>query len=294
MRQETAVHGRGRLGPANFRNIGAVLIVLACLHPIAVQAASRLGGGFRAGLYFSQDRPLTNKQQTALLADLRRLTGFRGIESDEEGFLMLGDRTRVVGGSPTARALISAVVDGRDSFSIESHQKSPELAFARIRAKLDYVNTRTDPGLTRRFWSVEIDFHDYQELRGQADAIKAFDPALNLLHELAHPVMHLRDSDGGADSLGDCERYINQIRRELGLAERQSYAPATERVATPYGTGQRIVGELIFVRTDPGNRTRKFRLTFDVANVCAVNLGKPDSRAIREIAQAGARPGAGR
>ncbi len=274
-----------RVCPANIRRFVAALISLACLHPLAVQATSVPESGFRAGLCFSQTRPLTTKQQTALLKDLRRWTGFAEIQSDDDGFFVLGNRAHILGGSATARILMSAVVDGSDSYTVESHHRSPEVAFARIQSRLDYVNPKTAPGLTRHCWTVEIDFHDYQELRGQAEAISAFDPALNLLHELAHAVLHLRDSSGAADSLGDCERYINQIRRELGLPERQSYEPVKEQAMTPYGTGQRILGELTFVRIDPGKRIKKLRLRFDVENVFAACLVERPSGGIRVLAR---------
>ncbi len=278
---------------ADVRALVAALIFLACLNPFPVRAASR-PGGFRPGLCFSQTRPPTTKQQLALLKDLRQWTGFVEIESDDEGFFVLGNRAHILGGSATARDLISTVVDGPDLYTIESHQRSSDLAFARIRARLDYVNSKNVPGLIRHLWSVEIDFQDYTELRGQAEAIRAFGPALNLLHELAHAAMHLRDSTSDRDSLGDCERYINQIRRELGLAERESYEPINTQAVTPFGTGQRILGELSFVRIDPGKRIKKFRLTFDVQNVFAASLVKTRSADIPGLARDGFRAIPGR
>jgi len=273
------------LGPARTGGIMAALIAL-CLHPLPVLRATDLSGSFRPGLSFSQTRPLTPKQQAALLEGLRQRTGFSEIRCDGGGFLVLGNRARIRGGSVTARTLVSAVVDGRDSYTIESYQRSPEVAFARIQGQLDYVNVRVAPRLTRHSWSVAIDFHDYGELRGQAEAIRAFDPALTLLHELAHAVMNLRDSAGETDSLGDCERYINQIRRELGLPERQSYESVNTQTVTPYGAGQRILAELSFVRVDPGNRIRRFRLTFDVENVFAAGMVKRQSAGIGGLARA--------
>ncbi len=258
-----------------FRPFVVLLLLLACLHPLPLEGASGVTESFRAGLSFSQTLPLTTGQQEDLLRDLRRLTGYTEIECDDAGFLVLGNREHMAGGSATARALISAAVDGLDAYIIESHSRSPEVAFARIRAQSDYVDSKTAPRLTRHTWTVEMDFNDYGELRGEADAMTAFDPALTLLHELAHAVRHLRDSISETDPLGDCERHINQIRRELGLPERQNYESVNKQAVTPYGTGQRVLGELTFIRSDPGKGTRKSRLTFDVENVFAASAIKP-------------------
>jgi len=248
------------------RTFMAAFIFLAYLHPLVVRGEA----GFRAGLYFSQTSPLTDEQETAVLEDLRQWTGFVEIQPDENGRIVLGDRTGISGGSATARSLILGAMDGADSYTVEGGYRSPEVAFARIQARSDYVNQKAAPGLTRHCWSIQLDFHDYQELRGQAEAISAFDPGLNLLHELAHAVLRLRDSTSQADPLGDCERFINRIRREMGVPERESYLPVNGLAVTPAGTGQRVVGELTFVRIGPDKRIKKFRLTFDVLNVFAV------------------------
>lgn len=275
--QEAVAVKVNSLWSVHVRACAAALVVLACLHSLPAQGLSNAEGGFRQGLSFSETRRLTTKQQTGLLKDLRRLTGFAELEADDAGFLVLGNRAHLIGGSSTARALVSAVTDGPDSYVIESHYRSPAVAFARIQARLDYVNLKTAPQL-RQLWSVEIDFYDYKELRGEADAITAFDPALTLLHELAHGVLHLRDSTSEADSLGDCERYINLIRRELGLPERLNYEAMNKQAVTPYGTSQRVLGEIGFARIDPGKGIRKSRLTFDVENVFAASMALAPGR----------------
>ncbi|RPI25332.1 MAG: hypothetical protein EHM61_14660 [Acidobacteria bacterium] len=284
MRETVGIRIRRRC-PGDLGGCLAALVFVAFLNPLPVRGAAALAGSFRSGVCVSQTRPFTPKQETALLMGLRRSSGLADIHFNDEGFLDLGNRLHFVDGSSTARALITAAVDGRDLYVIESHQRSSELAFARIRGSLDYQNLKSAPGLTRRLWNIEIDFYDYTELRGHTEAIRAFDPALNLLHELAHPIMHLRDSTGDGDALGDCERFINQIRRELGLLERESYDPVNRQAVTPYGTGQRILGELSFVRFEPGKRSRKYRLTFDVENVAAASLVEPRSAGVRAVAR---------
>ncbi len=257
------------------------LVFLVGTPALTAQGTAKSTDDFRPGLYFSQTRPLTAKQKAALLQDLKRLTGFMEITTDEHGFLTVGNRAYVVAGSATARGLIEAVVDGDNSYTIESHYQSPAVAFARIRARLDYVNAKVTPRLRQGLWSVEMDFHDYKQLRGEADVITAFDPSLTLLHELAHAALRLRDSTGKADPLGDCERYINVIRRELGLPERQNYESVNTQAVTPYGTAQRVLAEIRFARIDPGKGVKTSRLTFDVGNVYTGGLVTPGPAAVR-------------
>jgi len=257
-----------------------ILCILVCLPPLRAQDAASPPADFRPGLCFSQTRPLSAKQKAALIQDLKRLTGFMEIATDEYGFLTAGNRANLVAGSATARALIEAVVDGGDSYTVESHYQSPAVAFARIRARLDYVDEKVTPRLRQGLWSVEMDFHDYKQLRGEADVITAFDPSLTLLHELAHAVLRLRDSTSKADPLGDCERHINVIRRELGLPERQNYESVNTQAVSPYGTAQRVLGEIRFARIDPGKGVKKSRLTFDVGNVYTGSLVTPGPAAV--------------
>jgi hypothetical protein len=245
----------------------ALMLWVACLPAFRVFGAISVPAGFRSGLCLSKTRPLTIRQQTGLFEQMRQRTGFAELHLDEDGFLALGDRAHISGGSPTARALLLAVVDSRDLFIIESHESEADLAFARVRAKFDYVSLSTIPEHRRTFWSIEIDFDDYGQLRGERDAISAFDPCLCLLHELAHAVFNFRDSVGEDDSLGDCERYINQIRRELRLPERQTYESVSRYAVSPNGAGRRLLGELTFFCFREGNRAKTLRLSFDVEDV---------------------------
>jgi hypothetical protein len=193
---------------------------------------------------------------------------------DEDGFLTLGDRTRIAGGSALARELVIAAVHGRDSFRLESHQQSPSVAFAGIRPTEDYVD---GAGTKHEIWSLKLDFYDFAQLRGGAEALAAFDPAINLLHELGHGVLKLQDSISETDPLGDCERHNNRIRRELGLAERQNYEPRNQLAVTPESTAQCLLGEVVFVRTEVGKRDKKVSLFFNTERVSMVMKARPQS-----------------
>jgi hypothetical protein len=62
---------------------------------------------------------------------------------DESGFLALGDQTRFIGGSETARDLLIATVNGRLAIEMEGHNNSPHIAFARISAGTVYTHFQT-------------------------------------------------------------------------------------------------------------------------------------------------------
>src|SRR5205823_6263716 len=178
---------------------------------------------------------LTAKQLQTMLEGLRSKTGLMEMQFDADGALKLGDRTHIVGGSATARALVCAAVDSLDSFRLENYNQSPTVAFAQIASTEDYVDANE---VKHVVWDLRFDFHDFTELRGGAELIAAFDPAMNLLHELGHGVLRLSDMVSKTDPLGECERHINQIRGELGLPERQQYAPQNKLAVTPGNTAQ--------------------------------------------------------
>src|SRR5262245_45537958 len=88
---------------------------------------------FRAGLRNSPGSQRLSAAQLRLTLDsLRHKTGFLEMRFDEAGFLTLGDRTRYVGGSERARALLVAAVDGQQVFELEAFDHSPEVAFAQL------------------------------------------------------------------------------------------------------------------------------------------------------------------
>jgi hypothetical protein len=221
-----------------------ILCALATLSLAAPTDPSR----YRAGLRNSTERyKLSAKQLNAVLESLRDKTGFLGMRFDEAGFLTLGDRTRMAGGSAAARALLVAAVDGTKSFDLENHDRSRNVAFARLAPAIIYESRVT--GARIEALPLELDFFDFAQLRGEKEVIAAFDLGLAVLHELAHGVLHLRDTEAETGGLGECEDYINRIRRELGLPERQHYIARAQRVSLrPNGPTVDLV-ELTFARS---------------------------------------------
>jgi hypothetical protein len=246
------------------------LLALVCtLAPLAYAQTDKWR--FRAGLRNSSgSQRLSAMQLQSVLDSLRHKTGFPGMRFDEEGFLTLGDRTRIGGGSATARELLIAAVEGDKAFELESHDHSPAIAFARMGGGPVYNNFTTNARITVE--SLQLDFADFAQLHGSREALAAFDLGFALLHELAHGVYRLRDAkDPGR--LGECERHINRMRRELGLPERQQYSARARKLAPSESTIRIELAELLFVCVSqtPGRAGTKryFYLKWDAKRVAS-------------------------
>jgi len=210
---------------------------------------------------------VAGKHLVRLVEGLRSKTGWQELGFDGEGFLQLGDRSRVHGGSKTARELILAAMTSHDSFELRASNRDGSVAFAQIQP----IQVRLDAeGRRSEIWVISIDFADFAELRGGPETLAAFDPAMNLLHELAHAVLGLRDNYDETDSLGDCERFTNRIRFELGLPERLQYRAQNSRTVLPGSTATVVQAELTFVqvmRSLNEIKERRRPLLFSVENV---------------------------
>jgi hypothetical protein len=186
---------------------------------------------YRAGVRNSVGRHrLEAKRLEAVAASLRAKTGFVELNFDADGFLILGDRTRVEGGSAAARDLIVAAVDGVRSLLLEDHSSSRQVSFAKLSAAVIYQNRRTGQQIETR--AVELDFKDFGILQGSREVLAAFDVGFVLLHELGHGALNLSDTTSPEEEPGACESYVNRIRRELGLPERLNYHARRQFVAS--------------------------------------------------------------
>src|SRR5262249_23205479 len=226
---------------------------------------------YRPGIRNSSgNRQLNARQMQTLLNSLRNKSGFLEMRFDESGFLTLGDRTRISGGSVIARKLIIDVIDGRKVFELENYDNSPYIAFGRLGEATIFQLTPTNEKIVAQ--PVRIDFSDFTQLRGGADVLAAFDVGLIVLHELCHGALNLHDADGDTIRPGECEEYINRIRRELGLPERAHYSPRL--IPMLEGRKSTVRAELLFVGKDNGSeraRTKRFYLTWDAEKVAVLN-----------------------
>jgi len=220
---------------------------------------------YRGGLRNSADRyQLSAKQLSAVAASLREKTGFLDLRFDQDGFLTLGDRAHVGAGSAVARALLLAAVNSVDSFELESHNHSSDVVFAFLGESVIYESRVI--GARIEVHPIKLDFSDFAYLKGDKEVLAAFDLGFAVLHELAHAVLHLHDAKGEPFGLGECENYINRIRRELGLPERQNYFARVHQAVSAPGRLSTKVVELNFareVRRQGQIKTEPCHLTWD-------------------------------
>lgn len=229
----------------------------------ATKAAIAASSIYRPGLRNSfADRKLSDKEMNLLLTSLQNKTGFTSLQIDEAGFLSISDAAAISGGSATARALLLGALQGQKSINLQSHNHSPQVAFARLASGIVYTSKAT--GVSIEVQAIEIDFKDFGYLRGDSRAVDSFDPGLVVLHELCHAVLGLRDPREGINEAGDCENHINRIRRELGLPERQNYIARSRLVVQSSGQATSRLAEIIFARSDEGKSRQWFYLTWEM------------------------------
>ncbi|MEO6727183.1 MAG: hypothetical protein ABIP14_17985 [Blastocatellia bacterium] len=235
---------------------------------------------YQSGVRNSVEHGLNPKQIERLLKSLREKTGFPEMRFDEMGFLRLGDRSMLAGGSATARELLIAAVDRACAIDLESHDRSSRIAFAQLGKPLVFISLATSARIEVN--PIEIDFSDFAHLRGDKAVLAAFDVGFVVLHELAHAVLGLHDLTDEANGPGECEEYVNRIRRELDLPERQNYIARTRQSRDLASGAPLSQAELIFAHTvDQEGRTKRqsFNLTWDAEPVGMIRTAdfKPSS-----------------
>ncbi len=261
-------------GPIRARYAQAVLaLALLCSLTPVVFSEPDAPLRYRPGLRNSSgSQRLNERQLQAVLDSLRHKTSFLEMGFDESGFLTLGDRARIAGGSATARALIVAAVDGTRGFELESHYRSPHIAFARLAIGHIYEEVN---GARIEVTPLQLDFTDFAHLSGNREALAAFDPGIAVLHELGHGVLDLKDAVGDATQPGECDEHVNRMRRELELPERQHYSPRLRMVGARGLAGMIAEAELLFVRTGNGSgraKAEKYYVRWEVEKVSNLTI----------------------
>lgn len=220
--------------------------------PMTASRTNRDQQIYRPGVRNSfAEHPLSASELELVLTQLRQKTGFVSLRFDEAGFLTIDDRSQIIGGSQTARELLVTAIDGTKSIVLQSHNRSLNVMFGRASQGPKYTSLKSGLGIESEL--IEIDFMDFKKLRGHRRAIEAFDPGFVILHELCHAVLNLHDPSEQVHAAGDCETYVNRIRRELGIPERQQYAATASMKNLSLSTPTATVAQLIFAQTQPGD-----------------------------------------
>ncbi len=160
---------------------------------------------------------VSRSHRDELIKRLRVITGWSNLSFDNNGSLRLGD-TQTSGGSESARLLLKEAIAGPNVIVLEDASSRTDVAFCRVvRARWVRNESNKPPAFV-----VLIDFTDFQQLSGDAEARAAFDVGWGLLHELDHVV---KDSEDACDAkaAGECEDHINRMRLEVGLPVRVDY-----------------------------------------------------------------------
>ena len=168
---------------------------------------------------------LANEHETRLVASLRRISGYSGLEFDPEGSLCLGD-TSVVGGSQEARQILASALISQSRFVIEDFSGSGGVAFGQAAPEIIYEDQN---GKRSKLWRLRLDFSDFEEMKACSEVRSTFDEGFTLLHELLHGLGY--EDPKGHSELGDCEQRVNLVRSELGLPLRERYFGDTWRIA---------------------------------------------------------------
>lgn len=154
---------------------------------------------------------VSRSNREELARRLRTITGWSDLAFDSDGAMRIGT-AGPRGGSRSARQLFSRTFSGNRVILFEDASSRKDVVFCRVvLGTLDHAEV----------YVVLIDFADFRQVIGDKRALAAFDVGWAVLHEIDHVVEDSQDPQ--TDVAGDCERHINQMRRELDLPVRNSY-----------------------------------------------------------------------
>lgn len=202
---------------ALIRTFGLIVILLVTVisdSAVAFDARFRTEQNY-GSIICREEVPSASRE--ALAKSLRVITGWPNLKFDDHGSLRVGEATPV-GGSMTARSLLSKALSGNTILILEDASNRSDVAFSRV------VPGRLKNHAVEKLpvFVVLIDFADFDRLIGDRPAREAFNIGWGLLHEIDHAVNDSVDA-AGLGHAGECEDHINQMRRECHLPERSEY-----------------------------------------------------------------------
>ena len=202
-------------------SIFKLLVVLAggllwlCLSPLLVASIAARPFKHQSNVVSRPEMPTHRRAEVA--DKLREITGWDNLRFDDAGFLHPG-ATTTGGGSPSARALLGAAVNGAPLLVLEDASHRDDVVFCRVVPGRWTDNAAEKPPVHLLL----IDFADFSHVRGDPMALSAFNVGWGVLHEMAHVVYDAADA-AREDEAGECEELLNRMRRECGKAERAEY-----------------------------------------------------------------------
>lgn len=201
----------------------------------------------------------SHSHRKELVARLRVITGLGNLNFETDGALDF-DVSQVSGGSKSARELLSQAVQGANVIVLEDASSRSDVAFCRVvRGRWTRDESNRPPA-----YVVLIDFADFQQLSGDAEARAAFDVGWGLLHEIDHVVSGSEDAKDEKET-GECEDHINEMRLEVGLPVRAEYFFNRAYLKADANFNARYV-RLSFERRDD-SQTKRYWLVWDAVSV---------------------------
>lgn len=202
---------------------------------------------------------ISRAHREELIARLRVITGVGNLNFETDGALRF-DVSQANGGSASARELLSQAVQGANVIVLEDASSRSDVAFCRVvRGRWTKDETTRPPA-----YVVLIDFTDFQQLSGDAEARAAFDVGWGLLHEIDHVVSGSEDAKD-EKGIGECEDHINEMRLEVGLPVRAEYFFSRTYLKADTNFNARYV-RLSFERRDD-SQTKRYWLVWDAVSV---------------------------
>ena len=245
------------LRPLTFHFASVVLVSLSCL-PINSQAQTK----------YSQvliKDTVSAGHKTELIDKLRTISGFSKLTFTENGSLKLDGL--VVNGSERARELLKSAITGPAIIVLEDASGRADVAFCRVvPARVKGTNRQLLPA-----YVVLVDFNDFRQLTGDAEALAAFNVGWGVLHELDHIVSDSEDARNPGE-IGKCEDHINAMRSELGLPSRSEYffTPVSSRSDANFAI--RYVRLPFESRVAGFHETKRYWLVWDAITVGGLNI----------------------
>src|SRR6185369_12787338 len=208
-----------------------------------------------------------------LIARLRVITGLTNLDFQNDGALRF-DANQARGGSASARELLLQAVQGANVIVLEDASSRSDVAFCRVvRGRYKQAEPNRPPA-----YVVLIDFTDFQQLSGDAEARAAFDVGWGLSHEIDHVVSGSEDAKD-EKGIGECEDHINEMRLEVGLPVRAEYFFSRAYLKADANFSARYV-RLSFERRDD-SQTKRYWLVWDAVSVGGL-IGDGQSALVRE------------
>jgi hypothetical protein len=200
-------------------------------------------------------------QREELASRLRRITGWTNLTFTSDGAFQ-ANLNEITGGSKSARDLLNSAIAGDRTILFEDASSRKDVVFCRV------ISGELLPGILPHedVHVVQIDFTDFRQVIGDKQALAAFDVGWAVLHEIEHVISDSSDPLND-DTAGDCERHINEMRRELGLPLRNNYFFDYLPVKNDSNLISRFVRLGFEQEGGPAAKKRRYWLVWDAAIV---------------------------